>query len=188
MTSKKKPNFDLTKDGLLKFMYENEDGSYKVEPPTEQQLAEVLPWLVDTLIRWSADNGYGRYGGHILTGALAALSKEQVDIKLVKSDGRDYNGFDRDGFNHRGYDQHGYDRDGYDSDGRDKTGYNKAGFDYYGYDRFGFDRHGRNKNGDTREQVVTKQVKGWTPEYAKVMVELLTAKEAPAEPEPAKAA
>lgn len=152
-----------TRTNLLAFMTDAPDGKYDATKPTDEQLAAVLPWLIDTTIRWAKMNGHCDTvnsaihnvvtDGKAWNGTVYYYAANGLDCYGYNKDGRDGDGFDRNGYDLEGYHRRGYHRD---------TGFNREGFNRYGFDKDGFNRDGFNEYGHTREQAVTKLVSGWT--------------------------
>jgi hypothetical protein len=167
----------MAKTNLLAFMTDAENGKYEAPKPTDEQLAAVLPWLIDSTITFARDHGYCEYVNEALPSILGRLGGKAVQ-KFYSANGFDCNGRDREGFNKDGYDRSGYNKEGFDSAGYDKQGYNKDGYNYRGFGRDGFSKDGRNKYGQTRLQVAEKLVKDWSPEYVALVKAKLEAAQA----------
>lgn len=168
----------LQRSGLLSFMTKSRDGKYEVSVPTDEQLAAVLPWLIDQAVTWSRSNGYCGYVNEALPGILGKLQGSRKITRFLAADGLDCQGLDKDGFNAEGYDVHGYGRDGYSRQGFDRNMRDREGYDRRGYDCDGFDRQGLNQHRQTREQAVDALVKSWSTDHAAVMAKLLAEREA----------
>lgn len=166
----------LKRKGLLKFMTEAPDGKYEVTEPTDEQLAAVLPWLIDNSITFARQAGYCSYINEALPQIVGMLNGDTKVDRFFNADGFDCNGLDRDGFNVDGMDQHGYNRQGFDRRGFDREGYNKDGYNRDGYDRDGFNRNDRDYYGNTRVEHVKQTIEGWTPEYAALIAKLIAEK------------
>lgn len=175
-----------TKTNLLAFMTEPDaDGKYDATKPTDEQLAVVLPWLIDKAITFAHKHGYCAYVNEALPGIFGKLGGDTKVTKFYTADGYDCEGFDRQRINRDGFDVNGYDRDGYNRNGRDRNGYSKEGFDRYGYNRDGFNADGRDRNGYTREEAVAKLVGGWTSAHLTAVAAKLAERQAAAAAEAA---
>lgn len=168
----------LQRTGLLSFMTKSRDGKYEVTEPTDEQLAAVLPWLIDRTVMWSRNNGYCEYVNEALPGIFGKLQGSRKVTKFLAADGLDCRGLDKDGYNADGFDIYGYDRDGYNRNGYNREGLDRDGYSRQGRDKDGFDRNGLNRHGQTREQEVEALVKSWNPDYTGIMVKLLAEREA----------
>lgn len=150
---------------LLAFMTDAPDGRYEVVKPTDEQLAAILPWLIDTTIMWSRRNGYCSTVNDSFQEILGSFGGETDVERFVASDGRDCEGYDKDGYNEDGYNERGYDREGFNEQGFNRNGHDREGYDRRGYDKDGYNRNGLNRNGETREQAIAKLVGGWSKEH-----------------------
>lgn len=154
-----------TQTNLLAFMTEAPDGKYEAPKPTDEQLAAILPWLIDATITFARTHGYCAYVNEALPGIIGKLGGGMKITNFYNAAGFDCEGYDRTGYNADGFDRRGFDKDGYAINGRNRDGFNKDGFDRGGFNKDGFDKDGLNLNGKTRDQVVVDLVGGWTPEY-----------------------
>lgn len=165
------------RNGLLKFMTESPDGKYEVTEPTDEQLAAVLPWLVDQSITFARIHGYCSYVNEALPLILGQLNGDERVKAFYNADGFDCNGLDRNGFDGDGFNQHGFDKDGFNRRGYNMEGYNKEGYNRDGYDREGYNRRGIDYWGNSRTEAVKKTVEGWTPDYAAMIAKLIAEKD-----------
>lgn len=170
---------------LLAFMTDAADGKYEVTKPTKEQLAAVLPWMIDATIRYARESDLCEETYEALARILEPFVPIDEDreygedgFKYYDSDGYDCRGFDRNGYNDLGFDRSGYDKDGFAPNGRNRKGYDREGFDRNGYNKDGFDRYGTNRNGETREQAVAKLVKGWSKEQLELFAAKLRERQA----------
>jgi hypothetical protein len=173
---------------LLAFMNDAPDGKYEVNEPTDEQLAAVLPWLINGAIVWGRKVGYCNYvhnSLHAILGTLKCDEDGEIEdedgvLRFVAADGRDCNGYDKDGFDGNGFDQSGRDKDGYNALGYNRDGYNKDGYNRRGFDKDGFNANGLDQYGQTREQVVAKLVGSWTPAHLQLVAAKLAQRQATA--------
>lgn len=173
------------KKNHLAFMTDSPDGKYQADKPTDEQLAAVLPWLLDGIVTYAQLAGYARTATDFVPQVLSHLGLiPGTDVKLLTAAGLDVSGYDKDGFDEKGFDRGGYGRNGLDRRGFDREGYNADGYNYDGYDRDGFNRNGVNYWGTKREIAVKELVEGWTPEYAALIAGLINKADNPTE-EPA---
>ena len=174
-----------TRTDLLAFMKKpSEDGTYEAPKPTDEQLAAVLPWLVDATVTWAKANGHCDTVNDALYAIFGLRGRE---VKFYTAAGYDCYGFNREGRNAEGYDQNGYDVNGFDKRGFDRHGYNKDGYSRYGYDKDGYDKDGRDQYGKTRAEKVAELVKGRSKEHIAAVAAKLAARKAAKEAEEAAA-
>lgn len=165
---------------LLDFMLNAPDDKYEAPRPTDEQLAAVLPWLVDQTVTWGRNNGYGSTAVSFLSQLIAG--RYSGDERFFDANGIDCSGYDREGFNADGFNRlTGLDRDGYNSRGFDPEGYDREGYDRYTYDRDGFNRDGRDRYGNTREEAVAKLVGAWSKEHLAAVAAKLAERQAKAD-------
>lgn len=171
---------------LLTFMTEAADGKYDATKPTDEQLAAVLPWLIDQTVTWAHREGHCDtvYSGlyHIAT---AGKKRWDGDLKFYNAAGYDCYGQDRQGYNKDGFNRNGYNKDGFNKWGYNRDGYDKDGFNESGRDKDGFNKQGVNRYGKTREQVAAETIVGWTPEYLQLVAAKLAERQAAEEAEAA---
>ena len=167
---------------LLTFMTEAVDGKYEATKPTDEQLAAVLPWLIDQTVTWAHREGHCDtvYSGlyHIAT---AGKKRWDGDLKFYNAAGYDCYGLDREGYNKDGFNRNGYNKDGYDRYGYNREGYDKDGYDEAGRNKEGFNKDGLNRYGKTREQVAAEMIADWTPEHLQLVAAKLAERQAAAE-------
>jgi hypothetical protein len=158
-------------------------GPYEARVPTADEMNAVLPYIMDRMARFAREKYFCENAeitfAHILGINAPRYGFPDSSGYNAKS-GRNIEGFNRDGYDPNGFNKDGLDRYGFNRDGYDKNGYNRDGFDKYG-----FNAAGRDYYGNTREQLVTKEVTGWSDEFAAAiaahLAQLEAAKEPPAE-------
>jgi hypothetical protein len=158
-----------TQTNLLAFMTDAPEGTYQVTKPTDEQLAAVLPWLIDSTITYARKQQLCGYVNTALPAIIGHLGGSTKVVKFYAANGRDCEGYDKDGFNADGFNAEGYDKDGYSYRGRDRNGFNREGLDRYGFNREGYDGNGRDRNGLTREEAAAKLVGGWSRTYLDIV-------------------
>lgn len=150
---------------LLAFMTDAPEGTYEVTKPTDEQLAAVLPWLIDSTIVFARKQQLCGYVNEALPAIIGHLGGPEKVTKFYSADGYNCEGYDREGYNRDGFDSRGYNRDGYAVNGRDRNGFDRNGFDRNGYNKDGFNVDGRDRNGDTRDDAIAKLVGGWSKSH-----------------------
>jgi hypothetical protein len=167
----------------LAFMTEAVDGKYDAPKPTDEQLAAVLPWIVNEITTWAKRHGHCE----TVDGALYHLATHgkpwKGGLRFYNKDGYDCYGYNKDGYNVDGYNQNGYNVDGFSKWGYDRYGYDKDGFNENGRDKDGFNKDGLNRYDKTRVEVAAKMATDWTPEYLALVAAKLAERQATEEAE-----
>lgn len=173
MASKRKTVNHLT------FMTESTDGKYGADKPADDQLAAVLPWLLNGFVTYGQAAGYARSVNDLVPQVLRHLGivEDPYGITLRDAAGFDAYGYDKDNYNRNGYNRNGYNRQGRDRRGFDEQGYGADGYNLDGYDRDGFDRKGNDYYGRERTAIVKQTVEGWDPGYAALIAKLIAEKD-----------
>ena len=148
---------------LLAFMLNAPDGKYEAPKPTDEQLAAVLPWLMNETVTWSRTYGHCDTVHEAIANVVGI--KNWDGEMFYAADGLDARGRDKDGYDKDGYDRRGYNKDGRDRNGFDVNGYNVEGYSRRGYNKDGFNKDGRDQYGQTRQEAIAKLVQGWSQEH-----------------------
>jgi hypothetical protein len=162
----------------LAFMTEAADGTYEAPKPSDEQLAAILPWLVDQVITWAQHHGHCETVDDGLHHLAADGNEWDGELRFYDAAGYNCYGYNRAGYNVEGYNKAGYNVEGYNKWGYNRDGYNKDGYNEMGRDKDGFNKDGINRNGKTREQLAADTVAGWNPEYLRLVAAKLTERQA----------